>query len=162
MHEITLISRWSLNDSICTCTVLSLFHCTQIRTHEISKAQTMSYIWVLTLSCLVTSTLCQMDVVDETENDSRISKMSEAIGRLESMVADLMTDNRKLKKLTSELARCLKEERRLRKRNGGQGHGIILQSWERGSRTDIGGEIPEFEASPKSTQKRAGKLNLHF
>ncbi|XP_022297134.2 uncharacterized protein LOC111106662 [Crassostrea virginica] len=115
----------------------------------------MSYIWVLTLSCLVTSTLCQMDVVDETENDSRISKMSEAIGRLESMVADLMTDNRKLKKLTSELARCLKEEKRLRKRNGGQGHGIILQSWERGSRTDIGGEIPEFEASPKSTQKRA-------
>ena len=162
MHEITLISRWSLYDSICTCTVLSLFHCTQIRTLEISEAQTMSYIWVLTLSCLVTSTLCQMDVVDETENDSRISKMSEAIGRLESMVADLMTDNRKLKKLTSELARCLKEERRLRKRNGGQGHGIILQSWERGSRTDIGGEIPEFEASPKSTQKRAGKFNLHF
>ncbi|XP_078340691.1 cerebellin-1-like [Crassostrea virginica] len=85
--------------------------------------------------------------------------MSEAIGRLESMVADLMTDNRKLKQLTSELARCLEEETMLRKqleqRIGGQGHGIIPQSWEGGSRTDIGGEIPVFETSPKSTQKRA-------
>ena len=87
--------------------------------------------------------------------------MSEAIGRFESMVADLMTDNRKLKKLTSELARRLEEETQLRKqleqRIGGQGHEINLKSWERGSRTDIGGDIPVFEASPKTTQMKNGK-----
>ena len=121
----------------------------------------MSYFWILTLTCLVTSTLCQMNVIDETENDSRISKMSEAIGRLESMMADMMTDNRKLKKLTSELARRLEDETQLRKqleqRIGGQGHEINLKSWERGSRTDIGGDIPVFEASPKTIQKKNGK-----
>ena len=122
----------------------------------------MFYNWILTLACLVTFTRCQMDVVDENENVSRIPGTSEAIKRLESMVADLMTDNRKLKKLTSELTRRLEEEEILRKQlqQRIRDHEIILQSWERGSRNNIGGEIQVFESSKKSTQKRDGKHNL--
>ena len=112
----------------------------------------------------MTFTRCQTDVVDETENVSRIPGTSEAIKRLESIVADLMTDNRKLKKLTSELTRRLEEEESLRKQlqQRIRDHEIILQSWERGSRNNIGGEIQVFESSKKSTQKRDGKHNLHF